>query len=395
MVDRPTCNTVLGITGNAVAQRDGTWYVHHSFGRIVEQLAPYFREIRYFGPQAPAAVAGSCDYPLTAPNITVRPWEVRRHTGHALRRPDRLLLNYWRMCRECDVLFLRGSPPLIWTAHWMARMRGRRLAHWVVANPPAVLRSNPRGYGRLGDAAGLWFALAEQRLLRLSTRVSRAAILANGQEVARLFVSPRTHEVVSTSITEHDFHVRADTCQGAAVRVLYVGFVRPEKGIEYLIRALAALRVDRAVEVAIVGSWGQFAGEYERLRALAGEIGVADAVRWEGHAAFGRELFEQMDRSDLLVLPSLSEGTPRVLVEARARSLPVIATNVGGIPSSVRDGEDGLLVPTRDPAALAQAMTRIISDGELRRGLIERGRERVRGWTVERFVEQVVALLRG
>ena len=87
---------------------------------------------------------------------------------------------------------------------------------------------------------------------------------------------------------------------------------------------------------------------------------------------------------------SLSEGTPRVLVEARARSLPVVATNVGGIPSSVTDGEDGLLVPPRDPAAIARGISRIVGDEDLRTQLIRNGLERVKACTVGRFVDLAV-----
>jgi glycosyltransferase involved in cell wall biosynthesis len=73
--------------------------------------------------------------------------------------------------------------------------------------------------------------------------------------------------------------------------------------------------------------------------------------------------------------------------------LPVVSTNAGGVPSSVSDGEDGLLVPPRDPKALAAALSEVMENGELRRALIRRGRERVRDWTVERFVATVLDAL--
>jgi glycosyltransferase involved in cell wall biosynthesis len=175
--------------------------------------------------------------------------------------------------------------------------------------------------------------------------------------------------------------------------VLFVGFIRPEKGIEYLLRALPLVRSDRPVELALVGSSAQFPRERERLEGIVAELGIEDRVQWEGYASFGQALFDQMDRSDLLVLPTMSEGTPRVLVEARARSLPIVATRVGGIPSSVTDGYDGLLVPPKDPPALAEAMSRIIIDAALRKRLIRQGRERVAGLTVEGFVDLVLELL--
>ena len=186
---------------------------------------------------------------------------------------------------------------------------------------------------------------------------------------------------------------RPDTCTQPRIRLLFVGFIRPEKGLEYLIRALPLIQADRPVELAIVGSWGKFSTEKDRLEDIAREVDCDKRISWEGYAAFGAELFGQIDRSDILVLPSLSEGTPRVLVEARARGVPVVSTNVGGIPSSVTDGSDGLLVPPRDPTALAAAISRLINDDDARRRLIRAGRERVREWTVERFVDRLVDAL--
>ncbi len=388
-----TADITLGVCGNAITCRDGVWYTHHSFGRIVELLLPHVGRLRYFAPQAVAAAAENCDYPLAGDNISVHPWPPRRNSLAALKRPDRLLRQYWQAVRPSDALFLRGSGPLIWTVHWMARLRGLRVVHWVVTNPPVIMAGEQRGYGTFVQALGIQFARFEQLMTRWAIRVSRAHVLANGAELATIFQSKRTVQVVSTSITEADFLVRDDTCLGDSIRILFVGFIRPEKGLEYLIRALPRVETAKPVRLALVGPSDQFAGERKRLEGIVLELGLTDHVSWEGYAAFGRDLFDQMDRSDVLVLPSVSEGTPRVLVEARARSLPVISTTVGGIPSSVTDGEDGLLVPPCNVGALARALSSVIDDGDLRRRLIDRGRERVSGLTVGRFAALVMQQL--
>lgn len=383
----------IAVTGARVAQVDGTWRVHHSFGRWLTMLADRVGAIHLHAPLIPQALYGECDFPLEHPRISVHPWDERIDTAHAMRQPIRLIRGYWRLAADGDALLLRGGGPLLWTCHLFAALRQRPVVHWFVSNPMAILAGPDRGYGFGWQRLGHFYAWLDYRLTRLGLAVSRARVLANGDEVKRLYPSSRTEVVVSTSIRAEDFLDRADTCTGPGIRLLYVGYIRPEKGVEFLLRALPHLRDRRPIRLAIVGSAEQFPAEHARLRRVIEELHLTDRVDWEGYAAFGPALFGQMDRSDVLVLPSLSEGTPRVLVEARARSLPIVSTTVGGIPSSVTHEADGLLVPPRDANALAIAIQRMIDDGELRRRLIRAGQARVREWTLERFVDRLVNVL--
>ncbi len=385
---------ILGTCGNPLAQRGGKWYTHHSYGTIVELIAHRVQQVMCHGPVLPDASAHKADCELSQPNITVHQWGTWYNTLRALKRPDLLLRHYWKVTKGCDALFIRGTHPLSWSLHWLARARGQRVVHWIAADSVQIMRTDPRGYGRLVERLGLCFAYFERAMIRLAARVSRGYFVTSGLQLAEIFHSKRTVGCPSSSTTsEKDFLVREDTCIGPSVRILFLGFIRAEKGIEYLLRALPHVESDRPVILALVGGWDQFPEERERLLRIIEELGIEEKVVWEGYAKFGADLFAQIDRSDMLVLPSLSEGTPHVLIEARARSLPIIASRVGGIPGSVTDGEDGLLVPPRDPTAIAQAISRVIGDQELRQRLIRQGRERVRMLTIEWFVDLVMDLL--
>lgn len=390
----PSTDIVLGVCSNPVAWRDGGWYIHHSFGTIVERLAPRVKRLEYRGPALPEASTDKADCPLTHTNIVVRTWGTWHNSLHALERPDRLLWYYWELAGACDTLFIRGTYPLIWILHVIARLRGRRVVHWIAANSVQILRGPTRGYGGLLQRLGVLYACSERCLTRLAARVSKAYIVTSGAELGRIYRSKRTIACESSSTTsKDDFRVRDDTCTGDVIRVLFLGFIRAEKGIEYLLRALPLVESDRPVHVALVGGWDQFPTEHERLVRIIAELGLTERVRWEGYVRYGPDLLSQIDRSDLLVLPSVSEGTPHVLIEARSRSLPIVATRVGGIPGSVTDGEDGLLVPPRDPVAIARAISRIIRDSALRQRLICQGRRRVETLTIEWFVDLVFDLL--
>src|SRR5262249_43266053 len=158
--------------------------------------------------------------------------------------------------------------------------------------------------------------------------------------------------VVSTTIRDHEImSVPRQRPAGAPFRVLYIGHLRRAKGIDTLMDAF--LRVlDQIPEAELVIAGPKDVVDHGMTEFLAerlAELGRKGAVRQLGYLNFGPELFQQYADADVLALPSRSEGTPRVLVEARAFGCPVIGTRVGGIPTSITDEVDGLLVPVDDP----------------------------------------------
>jgi glycosyltransferase involved in cell wall biosynthesis len=110
----------------------------------------------------------------------------------------------------------------------------------------------------------------------------------------------------------------------------------------------------------------------------AERLGVRERVVFAGYRPDATALLAELD---VFVLPSWVEGLPIVVLEAMAQRKPVVATPVGGTPELVADGETGLLVPPRDPEALAAALRRLLEDPDLARRLGEAGRARV----AERF----------
>jgi glycosyltransferase involved in cell wall biosynthesis len=111
------------------------------------------------------------------------------------------------------------------------------------------------------------------------------------------------------------------------------------------------------------------------LEQLAGDLGIAERVHFAGMRSNTRNLHWL---ADISLLCSLSEGFPNSVVEAMAAARPVIATDVGGNPDAVRDGETGLLVRPCDPRGLAAAIHRLASDADLRLAMGRAGQRRAR-----------------
>ena len=164
-----------------------------------------------------------------------------------------------------------------------------------------------------------------------------------------------------------------------------VGALVDHKGHRHLLDALASLSATRpGLRLALVGEGERL----DHLRRQAQSLGIAEHVVFAG---FRRDMPEVVRAFDLLVLPSVSgEGSPAVVKEAMASGVPVVATELDGVREIVEDGREALLVPPGEPAPLAQAMDRLLSDAPLRRRLVEAAAKKVEEYSAERMVERTV-----
>jgi len=179
---------------------------------------------------------------------------------------------------------------------------------------------------------------------------------------------------------------------------LFAGRLAPQKGVADLLAALDLLQHVRPdLRTLIVGD-GPLRGQLEEtaraFRLLDGA--GAGRVRFAGHRD---DVPRLLAAADLLVLPSLYEGLPNVVLEAMQARKPVVATAAPGTTEVVAHGETGLLVPVRTPTALAEAIRTVVGDPELARRLGAAGRARVEaefraGTMIERFADLYEQLAR-
>ena len=195
---------------------------------------------------------------------------------------------------------------------------------------------------------------AAQRLLVVSEDLGRVAVENYGADAARIRTIPNGCDA---SLFHPADRSAARTCLGLADDaevVTYVGRLVAEKGLRELLDAYRTLSTARPrLRLVLVGEGpmreeiaARLAGDPSLQVTLAGAQPPAEVARW-------------MAASDLVTLPSYSEGHPNVLVEALACGRPVVATPVGGIPEVV-DAESGILVPARDAAALANGLAQAL-----------------------------------
>ncbi len=189
---------------------------------------------------------------------------------------------------------------------------------------------------------------------------AKVRVVPNGVDLARLRQHrPRTEVRRELGLTSEARVV------GLVARLDHWG-----KGHREFFTALAALSDRFPMEALIIGG-GRRESE---VKQLAAELGLAGRVHFLGQRDDIPDLLAALD---IFVLPSHSEGVSLALLEAMAAGLPVIATRVGGLPEVVTDGDNGLLIPAKDPEALSQALERLLADPALAKKLGENARRDV------------------
>lgn len=210
----------------------------------------------------------------------------------------------------------------------------------------------------------------KERAARLGVSESRISKIPNGVDL--------------TEIQPLLSHQRAKIPK----RIVSVGRLSWEKGHEYLISAMPIIRAHFGdAHLVIVGS----GAEEEKLRNLVRALDLGGCVFFRGALPHGRAMSEAAT-AEIFVGPSLAEGLGIVFLEAQALGVPVVGTYVGGIPDAVENEVTGLLVPPKDPQAIAEAIKRIWSDDELAKRMVAAAKERIKNFSWDKITEQVSSL---
>jgi glycosyltransferase involved in cell wall biosynthesis len=266
-------------------------------------------------------------------------------TRHALdwRRPD----GWWRTgrsLRSCDLVVLAVLSP-VQVPSYLGILAGIGRATPVVALCHNVLPHESKPYDR-------------PLMRRLLRRVNGVLVHSEQQaEIARTLTSKPVR------VAEMPAHLPTSEVaaphEGTTHRLLFFGIVRPYKGLDVLLRALAAGPPDVSLTVA-----GEFWGGLEDTEKLISELGLAGRVELRPGYVPAADVPGFFAAADALVLPYRSATASQNVWMAYEHGVPVIATRVGGFAAQIRDGVDGLLCEPDDAGSLADALKRFYAPGE-------------------------------
>ncbi|MFX0196562.1 MAG: glycosyltransferase family 4 protein [Candidatus Hodarchaeota archaeon] len=191
-----------------------------------------------------------------------------------------------------------------------------------------------------------------------------AYITVVSQELKKSFVQKGYEEskirvvYFGVDVRENDIKFKLKRC--GETNILFVGRVSVEKGCDCLLRACKRIADQgKNFKLLLIGD-----GDIGSFSDMAVKLGIKDRVFFAG---FRQEVSNFFKESEIFVLPSRGEGLPISILEAMASGLPVIASNVGGIPEAIEEGENGYLVRAGDELSLADMLAKMIDEGREKR----------------------------
>lgn len=361
------------------------WETTGGFTIQMDALASHFDQLILCVPAVKdAGFSGSS---FLAPNLVLHPlpyydnkavflfsvWQLRREILTAIDKADLALV------------FLPGYIETLASA--LCQRQKLPLFQWMTKNWGQNVVVHRRGIAR-------WVAeiLWKPFLDFLMTRLTADVLTFHNGRILYNQGNPNQFIRVSSSISQRQFYVNetSDAPLKPPYKLLFVGRLSPEKGVQFLIQAVAQLvNQGMPVELHIVGE-GQLKSQLQRQ---VNDLNLAEAVIFHGFVPQGMPLLQLYRQSHVFILPSLEDQQPKVLMEAMSQSVPVVATNVGGVPSIVGDNQRGLSVEAADHEDLAAKVQQVLSDGRLRQRLVTEGLAFATEHTVEQETENVLTVV--
>lgn len=279
--------------------------------------------------------------------------------------------------RQWDLVYFPWNSAAIEAANWF-----NGLCPMVVSCRGSQVSTAPHNPERAQIRSGLEHSLRLAAAVHSVSRHTRSLAEQYGVDHARL-------RIIRPAVDEMFFRPSIRCGSVRPAQLVTTGNLIWTKGHEYLLSAIRLL-IERGehVHLDIIGD----GPERQRVLYTIHDLGLQDAVTVRGKLA-PEAVRDCLQKADVFVLSSLSEGISNAVLEAMSCGVPVVTTDCGGMREAVTDGVEGFVVPVRDPESMAEALGRLINDPGLRRRMGEAARQRIlREFTLERQIDQWMEL---
>jgi len=341
---------------------EGGYRVKGGFQALTNEIARHFRSVKLCVPVEKGGEARGDPY---RNNIDVVPLPAFNGRRGLLRNLKRVISTLHDEVKSADVVYCMGPNDVGVLGMVMARLEGRRMfASLDTDRARCVLRRDHSPIIKYAKYTANRYALYPL-IRRLCNDVP---VFVTGNMFMGEY--PTWTQWVKTTLKKQDIPslLTSSNAEPGSFHVVFAGRLAPVKNIPALLKAIQIVDSSGTpIRCTVIGD-GPLKEDLERLTE---EIGIP--VDYPGHKPNQELISSRFLNADTLVLPSLEERQGKVLLEAMACSIPVIASNVGGIPTVVQNGVNGLLCKPESAEDIADKILSLVYDSDLRQKLIKNG----------------------
>lgn len=282
-----------------------------------------------------------------------------------------------------DLVYSRFPSPFGWLQKLY--FKNDRVIHFV-GDPIDTLLVNKK-INKFIKFIKIFFFIPEFLLFIFACYGRNVKVYTNGHHLANKLKKYNIEAIplISTTLVDSDFYSDKRITNRNNISLVYVGYLRKAKGVEVILEALKLLKLDikKTYDLTVVGT-----GEEEiKLRNFVRENNLQ--VKFLGHIDDREELNKILRNSDIFCFASLSEGSPRVILEAMANSLPIISTPVGSLPHIFEDKRDIIYFNFNDHNMLADKIIELSNNIDLREMLSKNSFKKAKSYRLTKFIKEV------
>lgn len=364
-------------------KRDNKYYIPYTHWVYLNEIAKYYDKICLLSP-VNKNLQDTEAFEEIGMFKNVEVYELPYSEGYidAVKHFFKYKRAYKELSSRFEVVYARYPIPFGWLQKDYFKSK-KKIIHFV-GDPVDTIVNNPN-LSKIKKRLYITFFRPENYLFMRACRA--ATVYTNGSHIADKLKAKGidAKPLVSSTLNDSDFFFVEKNIDREEPKIIYVGYLRKAKGVETVLKAFALLQKEKPKASLTIVGHGELEGE---LRKLVSILEITNVI-FTGHIDNRKQLNELLRNNDIFCFASLSEGSPRVILEAMANGLAVVSTPVGSLPSTFEDGKEILFADFNNEFQFLDQLKLIIDNNDKFNMIRRSSYELVSNYKIENFLKAI------